>query len=405
MRDDAAIAGAASQPLRRHEPAGHAAPVRRGAPGHRRSRRGRASAAKKLGQGKAAEPLADLQWDMAMIGATPDGAWRKATGQGVTVGVIDTGIDASHPDLARNFSRQLSRNFTMDIPSIDGPCEVATCIDPADVDDGGHGTHVAGTIAAARNGLGIGGVAPDATLVNVRAGQDSGYFFLYETVAALTYAGDAGLDVVNMSFYTDPWLYNCASADDYVAGARHAPSEIADQAFIRSTVLAAVDYATDRGVTLVAAAGNGHTDLRRCRRGSTTPARTTRRAPRPTRTVTNNCLDLPSEGPDVISVSRGRSEHAPSPTTRTTASATSRSPPPAAGSATAFGTPTFQTPGNLILSSYPLRRRDRGGAGRPERHARPTTSRCRAASGGTCGFYTYLQGTSMASRTSPASPR
>ena len=79
----------------------------------------------------------------------PDGAWRKATGRGVTVGVIDTGIDASHPDLARNFSRSLSRNFTMDIPSIDGPCEVATCIDPADVDDGGHGTHVAGTIGAA----------------------------------------------------------------------------------------------------------------------------------------------------------------------------------------------------------------------------------------------------------------
>ena len=194
-----------------------------------------------------------------MIGATPDGAWKKATGRGVTVGVIDTGIDASHPDLARNFSSQLSRNFTMDIPSIDGPCEVATCIDPANVDDGGHGTHVAGTIGAARNGLGIGGVAPDATLVNVRAGQDSGYFFLYETVAALTYAGDAHLDVVNMSFYTDPWLYNCESAADYVVGTPTA-DEIADQAFIRSTVLAALDYATDHGVTLVAAAGNGHTD-------------------------------------------------------------------------------------------------------------------------------------------------
>ena len=92
-----------------------------------------------------------------------------------------------------------------------------TCIDPADVDDGGHGTHVAGIVAAARNGVGITGVAPDATIVNVRAGQDSGYFFFYETVAALLYAGDVGLDVVNMSFYTDPWLYNCDSADDYVA--------------------------------------------------------------------------------------------------------------------------------------------------------------------------------------------
>ena len=135
---------------------------------------------------KATEPLADLQWDMAMIGANPDGAWRKATGRGVTVGVIDTGVDASHPDIAPNFSHHLSRNFTMDIPGLDGEtCEVATCIDPVDADDGGHGTHVAGTIAAARNGIGIAGVAPDATIVNVRAGQDSGYFFLYETVAAL----------------------------------------------------------------------------------------------------------------------------------------------------------------------------------------------------------------------------
>ena len=45
--------------------------------------------------------------------------------------------------------------------------------------------------------------------MNVRAGQDSGYFFLSPTANALTYSGDAGLDVVNMSFYVDPWLYNC----------------------------------------------------------------------------------------------------------------------------------------------------------------------------------------------------
>ena len=83
------------------------------------------------------------------------------------------------------------------------------------MDDGGHGTHVAGIIAAARNRLGVSGVAPDATIVNIRAGQDSGWFFVYETVAALTYAGDIGLDVVNMSFFTDPWLYNCDSPDDY----------------------------------------------------------------------------------------------------------------------------------------------------------------------------------------------
>ena len=53
-----------------------------------------------------------------------DRAHRRATGRGVDVGIIDTGIDASHPDLARNFDRARSRNFTQDIPAIDGPCEV-----------------------------------------------------------------------------------------------------------------------------------------------------------------------------------------------------------------------------------------------------------------------------------------
>ena len=53
--------------------------------------------------------------------------------------------------------------------------------------------------------------------MNVRAGQDSGYFFLGPTVDALTYAADAGIDVVNMSFYVDPWLYNCPTAGDYLA--------------------------------------------------------------------------------------------------------------------------------------------------------------------------------------------
>ena len=130
-------------------------------------------------------------------------------GDKVRVGILDTGVDGDHLDLAPNFDAALSRNFTTDIPAIDGACEFAGCLDPADHDDNGHGTHVAGTIAAALNGVGISGIAPEAALVNIRGGQDSGYFFLGPVVNALTYAGDNGLDVVNMSFYVDPWLYNC----------------------------------------------------------------------------------------------------------------------------------------------------------------------------------------------------
>jgi subtilisin family serine protease len=94
------------------------------------------------------------------------------------------------------------------------------------VDEDGHGTHVAGLVAAALNGLGTAGVAPKVTLVNIRAGQDSGFFFLQATVDAMVYAGLVGIDVVNMSFLTDPWLYNCLDnpADSLRSSSSSAPS-------------------------------------------------------------------------------------------------------------------------------------------------------------------------------------
>ena len=61
-----------------------------------------------------------------MIGATAQGSYRKQPGsKKVRVGIIDTGIDASHPDIAPNFDADLSRNFVTDMPDIDGPCEAA----------------------------------------------------------------------------------------------------------------------------------------------------------------------------------------------------------------------------------------------------------------------------------------
>jgi len=286
-----------------------------------------------------------------MIGATPTGAWMRATGRGVKVGIIDTGVDASHPDLARNFNGALSRNFTIDIPSVDGPCEYSTCIDPANVDNGGHGTHVAGSVAAARNGIGIAGVAPDATIVNVRAGQDSGYFFLYETVAALAYAGDAGLDVVNMSFFTDPWLFNCASGADYISGAV-TPAQLAEQATIRQLVQAATAYANSKGVTLVAAAGNDHVNLALSTRNDVISPDYPPGTESP-RTVTNNCLILPGEAQEVIQVgavgpSTTKSDYSNYGLGSIDVAA------PGGWFRDLIGTPAFRTNGNLVLSSYPL---------------------------------------------------
>jgi subtilisin family serine protease len=341
-----------------------------------------------------AEPLAELQWNMEMIGATADGAHRRATGKGVDVGILDTGVDGGHPDLAPNFDAARSRNFTTDIPEVDGPCEVEDCVDPADVDPYGHGTHVAGIVAAADNDFGIAGVAPDATLVNLRAGQDSGYFFLYETVAALVYAGDIGLDVVNMSFFTDPWLFNCASREDYLEGTV-TDEELAQQQLTRELVLAAVAYAHRKGVTLVGSAGNEHQDLAAPTRLDASSPDFPPDAARP-RTVTNNCLILPNEAPQVISASA----LGPSTTKADYSNYGFQDveiSAPGGWFRDFVGTPAFQTPENLVLSSYPL---DVAVAqGLADENGMPVDefSVLYCDENDMCGFYTYLQGTSMAS--------
>ena len=209
------------------------------------------------------EPLAPLQWDMRMIHATPDGSYHKEKGSNrVLVGILDTGIDGNHPDIASNFNRSLSRNFTVDIPLIDGPCAEerdGSCNDPNDVDENSHGTHVASTVASPINNLGVAGVAPNVTLVNLRAGQDSGFFFLQASVDALTYAGDHGIDVANMSYFIDPWLYNCGNPLHPVP--QDSPVDQAEQRTIIDAAQRALDYAHQHGVTLVAALGNSNTDV------------------------------------------------------------------------------------------------------------------------------------------------
>jgi lantibiotic leader peptide-processing serine protease len=336
-----------------------------------------------------AEPLADLQWDMKMIHATADGSQARQSGDHrVLVGVIDTGIDGSHPDIAPNFNKELSRNFTVDIPSIDGPCADEpdqSCNDPADVDEDGHGTHVAGTIAAAANGLGMAGVAPGVTLVNLRAGQESGYFFLQPTIDALTYAGDIGVDVVNMSFYTDPWLYNCAS---------NPADSLAEQLEQRTVIAAtnrALDYAHAHGVTLIAALGNGNTDIGNPTSDETSPDYGADPHPR---MVDNACLSMPSEGDHVLNVtalgpSGSKADYSNYGVEHTTVSA------PGGFFRDRVGTPDYRSIGNLTLSAYPeslARARDQlNPDGTPND---PTI--VQDCQNGVCAYYTYEQGTSMA---------
>ena len=255
-------------------------------------------AAAKAGSGRVPgqEPFADKQWDMRMLDATPSGSYRVNQGRrGALVGVIDSGIDGNHPDLRANFNRRLSRNFTTDIPLIDGPCEHPSCVDPVDEDDNGHGTHVAGLVAAGLNGLGTAGVAPRVTLVNIRGGQDSGFVFLQPVVDALVYAGLVGIDVVNMSFYIDPWLYNCLD------NPADSPEARAEQRTVRVGTQRAVNFARGHAVTPVASMGNAHTDLGHPTADATSPDFPP--GANYPRDVDNSCLTVPTETRGVISIS------------------------------------------------------------------------------------------------------
>jgi lantibiotic leader peptide-processing serine protease len=195
------------------------------------------------------EPLSACQWDMRSVRANATSR-ASATGRGVTVGVIDGGVDIGHPDIAPNLDLARSCSFIFsDTPTAD-PREIANgdCSNKAAVQDlQGHGTHVATTIAAPINGIGIVGVAPEATIVALKACTVVGFCFADSVAAALRYAGDQHLDVVNLSLFTDPWLYLCEND--------------AEQKAILDSLEDAARYAQERGVVIVAAAGNEGHDL------------------------------------------------------------------------------------------------------------------------------------------------
>ncbi|WP_179756319.1 S8 family serine peptidase [Kineococcus aurantiacus] len=339
------------------------------------------------------EPLAALQWDMRAIGATTDGSYRTQPGsKKVTVGIIDTGVDGTHPDIAPNFDAAGSRNFVTDLPDLDGECEVAGCVDPVDVDDDGHGTHVASTIGSPVNGLGIAGVAPNVNLVSLRAGQDSGYFFLQPTLDALTFAADSGVDVVNMSFYVDPWLYNCQ------ANPADTPAEQQQQRIIVAAVQRAIDYARSKGVLPVSASGNEATDLGAPGVDSTSPDYPVDADGNPVdardRTIDNaTCLNVPAENDGVVTVNStgpsGRKAYYSN-------FGTEQSDVSAPGG-DAYDTPNGRSaPGGMILAAYPANVAKAEGT--IDENGEPNTPMVlrEKTKDGQDAYYQYLQGTSMA---------
>lgn len=236
------------------------------------------------------EPLGPCQWDMALINAADDGSYSRATGKGVTVGMIDSGVDFTHPDIEPNLDVELSCSFIFDATPTANPEEIANgdCSNKHAVQDlSGHGTHTASTVAAPINGIGIAGVAPEATIVALKACTVQGFCFADSVAAALRYAGDQGIDIVNLSLFADPYLYYCKSE--------------AEQRAILKELEAAASYAQQKGVLIVASAGNEQADLQHPGLDDISPDWLPDSAE--ARYVKNNCRVAPAELPGVMTVS------------------------------------------------------------------------------------------------------
>jgi len=145
-----------------------------------------------------------LDWNVNQVRA-PE-AWAAGfTGQGIVVAVVDTGVDLNHPDLVNNLWRNLDETPGDGIDN-DGNGFVDDVFgwNFADrtnrpQDTNGHGTHVAGTIAAARDRVGSTGLAYQATIMPVRVLGDRGSGSVLDVAAGIRYAVDNGADIINLS--------------------------------------------------------------------------------------------------------------------------------------------------------------------------------------------------------------
>jgi len=171
------------------------------------------------------DPYYSNQWAMEKTDAAT--AWQSADGTGVLLAVLDSGVDFEHVDLVTKIRRDLDWDFVNN--------------DDDAQDDYGHGTHVSGIAAAApNNGEGVVGVGWNVEILPLKVLDQTGRGSIANVIAAIYYATDAGADIINMSFNT--------SSDS--------PMQCAQI----PALVAALEYAYQHGVLVIAAAGNKSVD-------------------------------------------------------------------------------------------------------------------------------------------------
>lgn len=168
------------------------------------------------------EELSNSLWGLEAIGITTS-LWTQASGAGIVVAVVDTGVDGTHPDLIGQVVKGYRPLTNTEIP------------EGADSSYGGaHGTHVAGIIAAKKDGKGSVGVAPNAKIMPIVIFDVNGQYVGDDNVAkGIVWAVDKGAKIMNHSW--GGWGYS-------------------------HTLKLAFDYALKRNVLMIVSAGNGYTE-------------------------------------------------------------------------------------------------------------------------------------------------
>ena len=205
--------------------------------------------------------LGGVFWGLDRVGAPT--AWAAGiTGAGITVAVLDTGVDYLHPDIDANIwtnTREVAVNGIDDdrngfIDDIRGWDFAYNDNDPSDLN--GHGTHVAGTIAAENNGFGQTGVAYNAKIMPVKVLSDTGSGSFSNVARGIRYAADNGADVINLSLGGSTGSFELLEAVRY-ANARGAVLVMSSGNSRGATPGFPAAYAAEAGLAVGAVDSNG----------------------------------------------------------------------------------------------------------------------------------------------------